>query len=151
MVLAQKFFVGSSLVVEAVELSDRDDLHQVFVTPIIFGEEHELGASAIFAGIVLAVEVFADVDFGSDDCFDTVFFGFAIELHGTVHGGSVGQRDGRHPVLFGLRQEFLDFRESSEEAVVGVNVEVSERHNSEIKQTKNQTYKSWRCEGCSFS
>src|SRR5690606_27209658 len=98
-------------------------LLQVAVASLILRQQDDVVVLAIASRRRLALR---EVCLAAEDRLDAVRFGLLVELDGPEHVAVVGDRDGLHaPLLDGLAQ-VLGPDGAIEEAVLGVQVEVSE-------------------------
>jgi hypothetical protein len=67
-----------------------------------------------------------DIDFTANDWFDACFLGRYVEINNAVHGPVVSDGKAVHTHLFGPGDKLRDAAHAIEQAVFGVDVEVSE-------------------------
>jgi hypothetical protein len=125
-VFAEKLFVDARLVVEAFGVGAGDELHEVAVACVVFGEQHEMVVGFAFDGGFFVTRAGRDVDFAADDRFDAGLDGVFVKVDDAAHGAVVGDGDGRHAELFGAGDEPADPAGAVEETELGVVVEVDE-------------------------
>ena len=128
-VLLQDFMVHARLVVHALELPQRDDLHQVPVPVVVLGQEDEVVVLAVVVVLEGVVVVLRDIDLAADDRLDPGMLRRILEeLLDAEHVAVV--RDGKagHAELFGAVEQVLDRRLSVEDGVLGMYVQVDESH-----------------------
>ena len=79
-------------------------------------------------GLAVAHSTLSAVDFTADDWFDTGGLSGFIELDGAVHVAVIGECQSRHAHRFCFGDEIWNARETIEEAVLGVYVQMSKIH-----------------------
>lgn len=73
-----------------------------------------------------------DVSFKTDNRLDPRFLTSLIKLNRAVHVGVIGKSQGSEPPLFGSANQLVNLRETVEQRVVRVDVEVNEVHRCRI-------------------
>ena len=87
----QDLLVHARPVVEAVHEAGRDDAHQVFIAPVVFGEQDQM-VIAVFAGAGFAVQTGArrDVHLAAEDRMDAFLLAGLVEVDDAVHDAVAG-------------------------------------------------------------
>jgi hypothetical protein len=125
--------VHARLVVEAVQERVRRELEEVAVARDRLGEQHEVPAAVLLAGVglvaavaLLAVAVDGDVGLDPEDRLDAELLRLQVELHRPEHVAVVGDRDGVHAEFLHALEQALDAVAAVEQRVLGVEVQMSE-------------------------
>ena len=126
-VFPQQVFVDARLVVEPLDVRRGNNLHEVLVAGLCFGEENKVGAAPVFHGDA-APHICRYVYFRADNRFHVSLFCLYGELDGAIECSVVGEGERRHAEFLGTIKQGVDASGRREKAIVRVNVEVSERH-----------------------
>ena len=122
----EQVLIDARLVVEAFEKAGRNQLDEVAIAFLVLAEQDQVViAVGIGAGLVALLR---DVDFAADDGMDALRFGGVVELDGAEEIAMVGHGDGGHLLLGDDVHQLVDFAGAVEQGVVGVAVQVNERH-----------------------
>ena len=131
--LRERRLVHARLVVEAVEERVRRELEQVAPALDVLGEQHEVPAAVLLAGVglvaaiaLLSFAVDGDVALDAEDRLDAELLGLHVELHRAEHVAVVGDRDGVHAEFLHALEQALDLVPAVEQRVLRVQVEVRE-------------------------
>ena len=108
-VRAQCVVIDTRLVIIAVQMGDRDQLHEVSVARHVLRKERQVIALAIQRGVVFVGKTArGDIHFAPDDRLDAFFLGFHGKLHGAIEGTVVRQCQRVHAERFGAIQQLVD-------------------------------------------
>ena len=125
--------VDAGLVVEALRVADRGQLHQVAVPLHVPGEQDQMVVRALTltgAGLVPAVSR-GDVGLHPDDGLQPFLPRPLVEVPGAEHAPVVGERQAGHLLLFRLANQVRQAVRAVEKGVLRVGVEVDEAHCAE--------------------
>ena len=131
------YLVGHAglVVILALDMADRDDLHKVAVARGILGQEDEMVVCPMVGVLELMVVVPRDVHLAADDGLDLVATVFVLVLSGhleellhAVHITVVRDGDRGHIQLYGALEKLPHIGESVEDGVLGVDVKMDEGH-----------------------
>ena len=127
--LLQQIVVYARLVVEALQVCSGGQLHQVPVALIVLCEDREVVVVLALAarGAVRPLPV-RNVQLAPDDRLDARFLASGVEVHHPVHRAVVGEAEGRHAQFFGTAHHRRYPAQAVEQAVLRVDVKMSERH-----------------------
>ena len=105
-VLREDFLVDARLVVHALEVRGGDELDEILVTGLVFGEEEEMGGGFLRA-VGLAIEAAArrEVNFAADDRLDVGLLALLVELDRAEEIAVVAQGERGHLQLGGARRQ----------------------------------------------
>ena len=130
-------------VVEAFDMPERDDIHQVPVSLDVLCQKDEVVICPVLVVLEFRVVVPCDIHLAPDDGLDLIFFSLLVpvlvgefeELLYTVHIAVVGNGQGGHahglcPVKQGRYR-----RETVEDGVLRVDVKMNKGHNAGISLT----------------
>jgi hypothetical protein len=123
-ILAEQLAVDARLVIEAFEVGERRELHQVAIALIARGQEHQVVRLLLAAAIVAAAA--RDVRLHPQDGVHAFLLAGFVELDGAEEAAVVGDGERRHAELGRAGHHGVDARGAVEQAVVGVDVEVDE-------------------------
>jgi hypothetical protein len=127
----ENFLVDARLVVHALEVRGGDELDEVFVARLVFGQEQEMGR-----GFLRAVRLFfeaaagREVDFAADDGLHARLGAFLVKFDGAEEVAVVGEGKRGHLEFRGARGQFGNAAGAVEEAVLGVDVKMDEGFHS---------------------
>ena len=110
---------------EPVDVSARDQLHEVAVTLVVTRQQHEM-VRAAFVRALVEPAAFCDVDLAADDRLDARLLAGQVKVHHPVHGAVVGYGQGVHPHFLGLGHQLGDTADTIQHAVFSVDVQVRE-------------------------
>ena len=114
-VFAQSRAVDPRLVIEAFQVGDRDQFHQIFVAFFVLGQQDQMVALAVETVRILAVQIVGcNVHLAADDRFDAALFGLDEKFDGAVQHAMVSDGQRFHPQLFGAVQNIVDLGETVE-------------------------------------
>ena len=125
-VLGQDLAVDARLVVEALHLAGRAELHQVQVTGAVGGQQRQVVGVAVGAALLAEAGAGRHVDLTAQDGLDPGRSALLVEGDGAVHDAVVGERQRRHLELGGAGHQGLDPAGAVEQRELGVVVEVDE-------------------------
>ena len=102
MVLFQYAEIYSGAVIKPIREASGDDLHQVAVSQVVFGEQDQMAVLSVPAAFVLHSRG-GNIDLAADDRMDAYAFCVFVKFHDAVHGavvgnGSTGHAQFLHPV-----------------------------------------------------
>jgi len=120
----ENLFVDARLVVKSFEMRLGDELDQVVPAGIVFREEDEVVVS--FACFFAEPVARRDVRFNAQDRLHARLLRLFIKLYGAVEYAVVGQGKRVHPQLLRAREKRVNFRQSVEQRIVGVRMEMDE-------------------------
>ena len=123
--------VDPRLVVEALQVRLRDELHQVGVTGVIHRQKQQVVDRVVprlLPLLALTVEARAtgEVGLAADDRLHAVRAGLLVELDGPEEVAMIGLGDRRHVRRFSAFEERVVLDRAVEERVLGVEVEMNE-------------------------
>ena len=124
-VLGQKFLADARLVVEAVQRSLGDDLHQVAITLVVLGQHDQMVVAVAF-GRGAMVFLLADVELAAQDRLHARFFGGIDELDRAEDVAVVGHGDRGHVEFFDALDQAFDVASAIEHGVVGMQMKMNE-------------------------
>jgi hypothetical protein len=102
-------------------------LDQVLVAGPVFGEKDEMVVIFI-GGIAAEATARGDINLTANDGLDAGLFSSLVKLDGTVHDAVVGDGQAIHTQFFSLLHEPRDTAHTIQQAVFGVDMEVSKHH-----------------------
>jgi len=114
--------VDAGLVVVALEVAERAELHEIRVARVVGGEECQVRVP-----FRLHLAVVDDVHLAAEDRLDPLRLRRLVEIDGARHRAVVGERDGRHLEPRRLLRERRDPASPVEDRVLRVDVQVDER------------------------
>ena len=123
--LGQKFLADARLVIEAVQRSLGNDLHQVAITLIVLGQHDEV-VVGVALGRGAMVFLLADVELAAEDRLHARFFGGVHERHRAEDVAVIGHGDRRHLQLLDAADQALDLASAVEHGEVGMKMEMNE-------------------------
>ena len=127
-VLLQQRLVDAGAVVKSLDVGFGDQLHQVAVSGVIAGQQHQVGGAA-FRRVFVVPAVVGDVNFAADDRLDAFLAAGGIEVDHAVKSAVVGNGERIHAQGPGMGNEFLDPADAVKHTVFGMDVKVCERQN----------------------
>ena len=136
-ILLDDFVRDARLVVHAVDMPFRADLHQVLVSCVVLGQEGQVVVFAMVVVLEPMVVVPCHIDFAADDGLDQgllvlsqirLVVGEFEELLHAVHIAVVGDGQGGHAQLPGAGEQFLDVGQTVENRILRMDVKVYEGH-----------------------
>ncbi len=80
--LLEQLAVDAGLPVEALQIGDGDELHQVVITGSGFGQQYQVVGIEILAAGFVEVTARRDIGLNSDYWLDGALFGFIVKLNG---------------------------------------------------------------------
>ncbi len=105
----QKFLVDSRLVVESIEVCERDEFDEVLVSRVVLGEQGEMeGVLPVLACLAFCMLTSSDVRLNPNNGFDSRFFRLLVKLDCSEKIAVVGERYGRHPAGFDFLHQLRD-------------------------------------------
>ena len=127
-VTGEKLTVHARLVIEAVKMGGRAQLHQVAVSLVVGGEESHVESHILpsVGRLLLVHRTGGDVDLASDDRLHLRFLGGLVELDRAEEISVVCQGDRRHAKLGRLPHELLHPDGSIQERILAMDVQVDE-------------------------
>ena len=167
----QQFLVDARFVVKTIQVRFGDDLDQVLVTGLIFGEQNQMiSRIARTAGLFVEARTGGDIGLATDDRFQALFVGRLVKFDRAIHAAMVGDRDRRHVAGVRLIHHIRNTASAVEQAVLGVQMKMdklgmfhglvtatlrarrSYRKRRKIKATsnKNETIQISTCRRCGF-
>ena len=105
--LPQDVLVDPRLVVEALLVAERGELHEVVVSLQILGQQEEMEIGSIFRALAIGARPRRDIGLHADDRLDAFSFAFAVELESAEHIAVIRQGQRVHVVVLGLGDELL--------------------------------------------
>ena len=120
-VLLQQRLVDAGAVVKPLDVGFGDQLHQVAVSGVIAGEQHEVRRAA-FRWVFVVPAVVGDVNFAADDRLDAFLAAGGIEIDHAVKSAVVGNGERIHAQGPGVGNEFLDSADAVKHTVFGMDV-----------------------------
>jgi len=134
-VLLQKFPVYARLVIEALGVRARRQHCQIAVTDLVLGEQDQVVVliSALGAGLV-SPRGPRYIEFAADYRIYLSLFAFLIEFEGAEHVAVVCYCQAGHTEVDGALDETANAGGAVEKGVIGVDVEVDERHAGSISR-----------------
>ena len=114
--------VDARLVVVALEVAERAELHEVRIARVVGGQEREMRVP-----LGLDAAVVDDVHLAAEDRLDALRVRRLVEVDRARHRAVVGERDGGHLEARRLLRERRDPAGSVEDRVFRVDVQVDER------------------------
>ena len=123
--------VNARIVIEAIELRGGGNLEQVFVARLIFGKQKQVRRCSVEFGVAVAHRPRRHVRFHADDRLDPLVGRGFVKVHHPEHRAMIRDSDRVHFQFLYALDEFLDVRETIEQGIFGVNVEVGEGHFSD--------------------
>ena len=123
--------VNARIIIEAIELRGGGNLEQVFVACFVFGEQQQVRRGSIQLGIAVLHRTRRHVRFHADDRLDPLIGRGFVKVHHPEHRAMIRDSDRVHFQFLYALDEFLDVRETIEQGIFGVNVEVGEGHFSD--------------------
>ena len=121
----EQFVIHARLVIEAVQISGRDQLDQIAIAFVVLAQKHEVVRALRFGAAILVI-VRRNVHFTADDRLDAVRGGLVIKVRSRKKIAVVGDGNGRHPATSGFRSQFADFARAVQQRVIRVEMEVNE-------------------------
>ena len=94
----QDFAVDAGAVVEALQVGQRDELHEVPVALVVAGQQDQV-VWAAFRGAPVEAALVGHVGLAADDGLDAPVLALGVEIDGAVEGAVVGDRQGAHAQL----------------------------------------------------
>ena len=126
-VLPEQIVIDAGLVVEALDVRTRDELHEVAVARLVLREQDEvIVLDAVHLGAFLA-PARRHVDLTADDGLHALRHGLLVEINDTVHRAVIRNRDGRHARLLDGGDELRDAARAVEQTVLRMHVQMHER------------------------
>ena len=117
-------------VVHTLDVTGRDDLHEVLVAVVILRKKDEVVVPLVGAVLDLVVVPARDIDLAADNGFDVrVLAGELVELLDTVHVSMVGDGQAGHTELFRPGKQVLNGGLAVQDGILGMYVQVNEGHN----------------------
>ena len=126
-VLAQEIFIHARLVIESLEVGNRNEGQQILVALHGFCEERQVERVRVDAGTSIGMFVGSDVSFDAQDWFQPCLMRCFVELDRAVQGVVVGERNGVVPHFLGTPNQILDAAHGVVEREHGVRVKMDER------------------------
>ena len=123
-VFPQKLLVDPRVVVEAIEIGLGAEIHEVFVSDFVLGEETEVVALA--GALVPQLLAVVQIGLHPDDGFDPLFAHRVVEVDGPEHVAVVGHGHRIHPELFDLFGQGFDLVGPVQEGILGMQMEMGE-------------------------
>ena len=124
-VSSDKFLVQTGTVVKPFEVRGSDELNEVLVPRKSFSEQHQSGTRFIYVCFFIKTCSRCEIRIKANNGFDFFFGTRFIEINSAVEGAAIGDCEGFLPVFFGSVHEFFGGRDSAEEGIVRVGVEVN--------------------------
>ncbi len=136
-VFLEDFLVHPGAVIKPLEVPQGDEFQEVAVALEVFGQEDQMIGSFgySFRGLVEAAPG-GDVNLAPDDGFDPGFQGLLIKIERSEHRSVVRNRQGRHSEFFRPGEQILQAVGAVQEAVLGMQVEMSEIYVFHIRMPK---------------
>ena len=117
------------LVVFTLDMTGRNDLHEVLVAVVVLCQEDEVVVASVVLVLELVVVVLGHIDLAADDRLDLGELLRHLEkLLDTIHVSMVCDGQGRHFELFCTRKEVTDSRLAVKDGILCMYVKVDEGH-----------------------
>ncbi len=100
------------------------EFYQVLIPRVVFGEQRQVIALVVDLRFFLKSAPVGHVCFDADDRLDAVLHALGIKFDGAVHGTVVGKADRRHAVFFCEQHHVVYFRQTVEQRVVAMRMEM---------------------------
>ena len=127
---AQKFFVDARLVIEAVEISLRNEFNEILIALLVLAKNDEVVRPAGSRITVLVIRL-RDVHFAADDRLHAGFLRGFIEAHRPEKIPMIRDRHGGHLEFCGLLDERVVAAGAVKQTEAGVEMEMNEiRHDT---------------------
>ena len=143
-ILRQQFVINARLVIKAVEIGARRQLHQVFVALEILRPQRQMMRVFLLVQRRIFIGVFAwrDIRLNADNRLDALGFARRIKVDGAVHHAVIGERERRHIHRGGALRQILDAIGAVEQRVLGMHVKMTKTaaafgHREERPREKN--------------
>ena len=114
---------------EALQVGQRDELHEVPVALVVAGQQDQVVWAAFRCAPVDAALV-GHVGLAADDGLDAPVLALGVEIDGAIEGAVVGDRQGVHAQFNGLVDQVRDSADPVQHAVLGVVVQVGEHEST---------------------
>ena len=140
-VAAQRLAVDPRMVVEALGVPDRRQLHQVAVSLGVARQEHQVvrRLAVLARSRALPAVPGGDVRLHADDRLDALPARDLLEVPHAVKAPVVGERQRGHLVLLGLANHVPQAVRAVEQGVLGVGVQVDEGHGKPLRRSRTPT------------
>ncbi len=127
-VLGEQLPVHPGLVVEALQVGLRDQLHEVGMARAVADQHGAVARALVAAVLARALEPAAgrDVQLAAQDRLHPGLLAARVEVHAPEEIAVVGERDGGESQRLGLADELLELGRAVEQAVLRVDVQVDE-------------------------
>ena len=137
LVPSQKFFVDARLIVEPFQMRGRDELDEIFVTHLIFGEQQEMviHITASAGRFLFPAVARRHIDFAADDWLDAFIAGGLIEINRTVEHSVVGKRERGELQIMGLLHQPVQTAGAIQQRILRMQMEVDKvrmRHETNV-------------------
>ena len=110
----QDVLIYARLIIKAFQLSLADNLHEIVVANIVFGQQNQM-VTRFFCHIEM--RALRQVHLAADNRLDACLRAFLIKFHRAVHYAVVSNRQAVHPQLLRIGDKLRDFRRAVEQAV----------------------------------
>ncbi|KAF5032540.1 hypothetical protein DSECCO2_616180 [anaerobic digester metagenome] len=136
MVFPHQFSVDTGFIVHPFRGGERDQLAEVLVADIVFRQKNEMVALFIKGGVFVRTAAGSHIGLAADDRLDPHFFTCFIEIHRTVHHAVVRNGAGVHAAFLGLRHHAGNPRETIQQAIFAVIVQMDKLSHFSSKSAK---------------
>ena len=126
-VLFQELVVDAGAVVEALDVPERDQFHEVVVACLVLGQENEVVVPLVLRVFELVVVMSGYVHFAAENgLYPRMLLGHVVELLHAVHVAVVGDGETRHAQLLGPLEKLFDVGKPVEHGILRMDVKVYE-------------------------
>ena len=122
----ERLFVNARLLIKTFELRERRNFQKIFIARFVFGEQQKMIRRTVEFAVAVAHAARREVTLDADDRFHAVVFARVMKFNCREHGAVVGDSNGGHAIFFGARGKSFGTRQTIEQRVFGMNVEVDE-------------------------
>ncbi len=122
--------VDAGSAIKALDVPDRDELHQVLVAHVVAGEQNQVRVlgGGVCRFVLRPAIAEGDVSLAADDRLDAAGLGCLMEAPGAVQVAMIGEGEGRHLELGGAFDQSVQLVGAVQQRVFAVGVKVNERH-----------------------
>ena len=124
-VFGEKFLADARLVVEAVQRRLGNNLNQIAIALVVFGQHDEVVVAVTF-GRGAMIFLLADVELAAQDGLHTRFFSGVGESHRAENVAVIGHGDRRHVEFLHPLDQTFDLAGAVQHGIVGVKMKMHE-------------------------
>ena len=135
-VLLQHLVADARAVIHALDVRRGHDLHEVLVALVVLRQQNQVVVALLLHPVVPHRHVHLAPD---DRLHRRMLLRVLEELLGPVHVPVVRDREPGHPELLGAVEQVVDGRLSVQDGILGMYVQVNERHGATILDNKDST------------